>query len=650
MRIFVYFFLLFCCFGCATAQPTQSDISLSKKETKAFNEARSAYDTGNYLVAATTLDDLLARQPKAAKLHYLRGLTYRQLGQYPEALQSLQKGKALDANPSSTLFIELGQLQAQLGDFDASLSAYKNFLESIGPNASSGLRQRSEERVRRATIAAEIARNPVSYHAEVLPGRINTTSGWEYFPSLSTDGQSMVFTRRENGRDEDFYRSDLLEDGSWSEARPLNGVNTDSNEGAQTISADGNFLVFTACGRPVNRGSCDLYYSERVEGGGWTPARNLGPKINTDFGEKQPSLSADGNLLFFSSDRAGGVGGEDLYLTARLPDNRWSEPVNLGPTINTTGNENFPFWAADGKTLFFTSNAHPGLGGSDLFRSDLSPTNEWNTPVNLGYPINSAENETNLFIGLDGKTTYFSKEFISPGTGKRDIDIYSFELPEALRPDPATYLAATVVDAVTKTPLTATVRVSPLDESTPPRAFVTSSEGFFQTVLPTGKDFAVTVEREGYLFYSDRFVLTGALDSTDPFEVIIELQPVPTAVAGGGSEEDGSVAFRNVLFETGSATLLAVSGQELDRLVAVLTDNPALDVQIAGHTDDVGEEDTNQRLSEARANSVAQYLAEHGIDESRITTIGFGESRPVAGNDTEEGRSQNRRTTFRLVR
>lgn len=650
IRILFYFLTLPLFIGCASAQPASGNNQLGKKDQKAFTEARSAYDLGQYPAAAKTLDELLGKYPSVADLHYLKALTYRQQGEYEKALAALESGKSNDASPSPTLYVELGQLQAQLGDFKASLEAYRTYQQAIGPAAKPGRREKAAELVRRAEIAVQIASRPVPFRAEPLPGSLNTSEHLEYFPSLSPDGKSMVFTRRVNRQNEDFYRSNLLEDGSWSEAVPLSGVNSEFNEGAQSISADGKFLVFTICERPENRGSCDLYFSRQVEGGEWTPARSIGRSINTEADESQPSISADGRLLFFSSNRPGGIGGKDLYVSGMLPDGSWSAPANLGKEINTPGNEQYPFWAADGKTLFFTSNLHPGLGGEDLFRTELTPQNTWEAPVNLGYPINTAQDETNLFVGLNGSTAYFSKRYVQSGTGVTDVDIYSFELPPALQPTPATYLEALVIDAKTKQALSATIRLSPLSQDAPPTFLSTGTDGKFLTVMPAGKDYALTVEQPGYLFYSDRFVLTGDLLPEEPYRLTIELQPVEEALVAGGTEADGSTAFRNVLFETGSATLLPVSGQELDVLVSLLQNNKSFNVEIAGHTDDVGEDVDNQRLSEARAVSVADYLSQQGIAPGRINTIGFGEDRPVAANDSPEGRAQNRRTTFRLIR
>jgi outer membrane protein OmpA-like peptidoglycan-associated protein len=288
------------------------------------------------------------------------------------------------------------------------------------------------------------------------------------------------------------------------------------------------------------------------------------------------------------------------------------------------------------------------MGGEDLFRVVLGADNVWGYPENLGYPINTSADETNLFIALNGKTAYFSKRKNNTSTGKADVDIHEFDLPEAIRPAPATYLEANITDAVTGKPLSAVFRLRPLLQDAPPLARQTDESGYLLAVLPAGKDYALTVAYPGYLFYSDRFSLASGYAPDEPYHLEIKLQPVAETVMQESTEEDGAIAFRNVLFATGSANLLPVSADELDRLATLLNQAPDYDVEIAGHTDNVGTEEDNLLLSQQRAASVKAYLVDQGIGENRINTLGYGETRPVDDNATEEGRAKNRRTTFRL--
>jgi len=639
--------------SCVTAQPGVSSTGLKKKEQKMFMEARSALDLGKFGEAMLLLDQLLEKRPDNADLLYTRAIAHRETGSYGEAITDIRRGMVSGGKVNGSTHKQLAELYGKNGQFEESVIAYEAYVAAINASGKSGPErlQKANTLLQRAQTAAGLAANPVSFNPIPVRGGINSPEHLEYFPNLSVDGQRMIFTRRVNRKEEDFYLSERTADGSWSTARPLQGVNTEFDEGAQSITADGNYLVFTACGRPDGAGSCDLYETYKNDEEAWSVPRNLGSTINSRDYESQPSVSADGQLLFFSSKRPGGLGGADLYVSGRLPKGRWSDPVNLGPTINTPGNDQYPFWASDGKTLFFTSDGHPGLGGDDLFRAELTSDNKWTSPVNLGYPINTSDNETNLFVALGGEVAYFSKGKRLPGSGKIDVDIYQFDLPPALRPAAATYVEATVTDAETGRPLRASVRLRTTDQTAPPTTRQTDDSGGFLAVLPAGKDYALTVDHPGYLFFTDRFVLAEGFTQEDPYQLNIKLRPVKAVVNTPKTDEaDGSIAFRNVLFASGSAELLPVSEDELNRLAELLTKASGLEVVIAGHTDDVGGDATNQQLSEDRAAAVKDYLVGKGIVESRITTAGYGETRPVANNNSEEGRARNRRTTFKLSR
>ncbi len=623
---------------------------LKKKDQRSLAEAQSALDLGKFVEAREQLNKLIDKNPKQARLYYLRSITFKEMGDFGAAIKDVEAGIASKANGDERAHRELGDLYHKNGQFVEAVSAFEVYATSSYATAKTERRERAEALLAKARTARDLAANPVPFTPLPVPGGINTPDNMEYFPSLSPDERTMILTRRVNGQQEDFYLSEKLDDGTWSVAKPLEGVNTAFNEGAQSLTADGNYLVFTACDREDGAGSCDLYYSERDEEGNWSAARNLGPEINTRNYEAQPSVSADGSLLFFASRRPGGFGGADLYLCGRLPSGKWSRPVNLGATVNTKGNEQYPFWSPDGATLYFTSNEHPGLGGDDLFRSGLSPENKWLEPTNLGYPINTAADETNLFVSLNGRTAYFSKGERRAVTGKVDVDIYQFELPEDLRPAPTTYVKATVTDAQTGRPLVATVRLRSLDQNAPPTSRQTGKSGNFLAVLPAGKDYALTVDLDGYLFYSDRFSLAEGLVQAGPYALEIALQPVKEdVIPSDRAEADGAIAFRNVLFTSGSAELLPVSGDELDRLSELLNSAPTYSVEIVGHTDDVGEDAANLKLSLARAEAVKDYLTMKGVVPTRITTRGDGEANPIDTNDTEEGRARNRRTTFKLT-
>ena len=622
---------------------------VKKRHEKVLATARQAIDFGDFRLALPALNDLLEDYEDIPDLYYLRALSHTGLRNPAAAATDIRAGLAIDPN-NPTAYRELGRVLTQLEDYPGAAMAFTDYVAKLPERTSERRRTAAAKELADAKMAAEIAGSPFDIDPQPLPGRVNTTEHQEYFPLLSVDGRRLLFTRNIRGANEDFYESRRLEDGTWDEPYPLQGINSPYNEAAQTVSADGRYLVFTICGRDDGMGSCDLYYSQRDGKGRWSEPANLSA-VNSEFRETQPSLSANGDLLFFASNRGGGQGKHDIYLSGRRADGSWTTPVNLGATVNTAEEDLFPFWAADGQTLYFTSTGHPGLGAADLFRTQLDTANHWTEPRNLGYPINSSRSETNLFIALDGRTALYSRG--SEGSrldDLRDVDIYTFELPEPLRPTPATYLAAEVVDAVTGAPLQTTVRLRPTDGSRPTTVRRTNPDGTFVTVMPAGHDYALTVDQQGYLFYSDRFELSDTVaDPKRPFRLRIELQPL-TEELPVATEADGSIRLNNVLFETGKADLLPVSTDELDRLAGLLNERPNLRVEIAGHTDNVGGTVANQELSERRAAAVSNYLAGQGIAADRIQTIGYGETQPVADNGTAAGRAENRRTTFRLLR
>jgi outer membrane protein OmpA-like peptidoglycan-associated protein len=410
------------------------------------------------------------------------------------------------------------------------------------------------------------------------------------------------------------------------------------NEGAQSISPDGKYLFFTGCNRPDGLGRCDIYVS-RKEGNDWGKAINLGKIINTDYWESQPSISPDGSALYFVSNRPGGIGGYDIWKSNLTNEGKWMEPVNLGPQINTPYDENTPFIHADGKTLYFSSNGWPGFGDKDIFLSRITNDGQFSTPVNLGYPINTYNEEIGLIVTADGTEGLFSSNIKDGGFG--DLDIYHFKLPEKVKPLPITYVKGIVRDRETKELLEANVLVIDLKTNNPVFNDYTSKEtGDFLAVMPIGSEYSFNVEAEGYLFNSQNFQLAKA-NSNKPYELEILLDKIKVG---------NNVTLYNIFFDTNKYELLPTSKIELDILIELLTSHPSLCIEIQGHTDDVGENKINETLSENRAKAVFDFLITNGIDKKRLTFKGYGETKPRSDNATEEGRKQNRRTEFIITK
>ncbi len=525
---------------------------------------------------------------------------------------------------------------AGMGEFEKAMQVIDEYLSN--PAMGENSRRAGEYRKKCWTFALDYKKNHpdnnYAFNPENLGDHVNSVES-EYFPSLTIDGRELVFTRRLNNFNEDFFSS-KKEENNWTKATPLGGnVNTSQNEGAQMISQDGEWLVFTGCNRRDGWGSCDLYISFLTPEG-WSEALNMGGKINSDQWDSQPSLSPDKKDLYFASRRLGGYGGSDIYVSHLLPDGQWTNPENLGPEINTAGDESSPFIHADNQSLYFTSNGLPGYGEDDLFVTRRGPKAVWSKPENLGYPINTIHKEGTLFIAADGKTAYYASDRTDSYGG---LDIYSFELKEDIRPNRTLWVQGTVFDKKTRKGLPSELEMINIETGETLNRVQTDERGNYLITLPVGTEYAFNVNRKGYLFYSDNFFIEkNAMDSV--FKKDIPLQPI---------ELNASIVLKNIFFDVNRFELKPESEAELDKLVQLLNDNPELKIEISGHTDNTGNEQDNLVLSENRARSVVNYLLAHHIDPSRLSSTGYGETKPVAGNDSEEGRAQNRRTEMRVT-
>lgn len=606
---------------------------------KQFRQAQQLASIGQFDRAIKNLENVLRSEERFIDARIELGNVYNQMERFAEAERNYELAVQLDSLYEPSVWYSLALVEMDQEKFGEAVTHFEVFLQ-LAPHDSQR-RPRAERYLESARFAAHALANPVPFEPKNLGPAINTAED-EYLPSLTADGSQLIYTAVRNGQ-EDFYLSTRSDTG-WTVGKPITAVNSPYNEGAQSIRADGRYLVFTICNRPGGLGSCDLYYSE-FKNGSWTPVRNIGAPVNTRGYESLPSISADGQTLYFTSDRPGGYGGLDIWVSTRQPDGRWSKPVNAGPVINTPENEQAPFIHPDNQTLYFMSKGHPGLGKYDLFYARKKPDGSWSKPINLGYPINSRDNEGAFTVSLDGKEAYFASD-MAGGYGKTDI--YTFELYPEARPQPVTYVKAIVRDGVTKDPQPVKVEIFDLENGSAFANFYTDVDGTFLSTLPAGKNYALHVSKEGYLFYSEHFALRDSGSVEHPFLIEVFLQPI-AQVRQGTDTLGAPVVLRNVFFETGSAALLPESKVELDKLTAFLHSNPSIRIQINGHTDSVGSDADNMQLSIARAKAVYDYLVAKGIDPSRLHYKGYGESRPISTNDTEEGRRLNRRTEFQII-
>jgi len=601
-----------------------------------------------YEKAVEDYQKVVKLEPKFIDAHIKLGDYYSEVKDYSKAIEFYNNAVALDKNYKDRVYFDIAEANLNFKKFDESIKYFELFLSQNSKNEK--LNKKAKRYVELAKFRSYHNNRTVPFDPKPLGDGVNTVH-LEYLPSLTADEETLVITRRENNQ-EDFYVS-VKENGVWGKAFPLTSINRPThNEGAQCLSQDGKMLFFTLCDGADVLGTCDIYFAEVINGV-WTKAKNIGEPINGLDWDTQPSISADKKDLYFASKRKGGEGGSDLYMSTRNEDGSWGKAINLGANINSNLDDQAPFIHPDNQTLYFMSAGHPGFGKTDLFYSRRQKDGSWGKAENLGYPINTSSHEGSLVVSSNGKTAYFATDRFNKDKNNNKIDIYSFDLYTEARPQPVTYVKAKIIDAKTKEPLGANLDITDLMGQQSYYKEKVDDQGIFLIPLPIGKQYALNVNKEGYLFHSENFALETTSTSIDPFLMIIELQKIPPkeVIASTPKEEvvSAPIVLKNVFFETASAELKPISKIELDRLYSLLTDQPNLKIQLNGHTDNVGKDEDNLTLSKARAKSVFDYLVGKGISASRMRSKGFGETVPIASNDTEEGRQQNRRTEFQLI-
>jgi len=632
---------------CSLLIPSCFSQQLSTRDKKAerlFFSAIDEYQERSYDRALASLKKAIDLDPSFTEAWILRGDIQADNRQHEQAIDSYQSAIRTNNPFSPGLYFILANLELTCGRYSDARSNYNRFLEF--PQVADQKRQHAQKRIRDCDFALACMANPVPFEPVNAGDSVNTEFD-EYINAVTPDELYLYFTRkiprtaqttnRSREFEEDFFRCEKP-DTAWLNAVNLGPpINTRGNEGALTISPDGKYLFFAACDRPDGYGSCDLYRAERI-GSRWSDPENLGPEVNSEQWDSQPAFSSDGRTLYFASKRKGGLGSSDIWKAELMPDGSWSVPVNLGDSVNSSVEEMAPFIHPDDRTLYFSSKGHPGLGGYDLFFSRKTPAGLWGRPVNLGYPINTHADEITLVVSAKGDLAYISSDI--PG-GKGRQDIYSFRLYKEAQPLLTTYFKGVVYDADTRQKLEA--RFELIDLSVPAIVARASSDpvtGGFLLVLPAEKNYALNVSKDGYLFYSGQFFLTGPNTRSEPFIKDVPLSPI---------RPGETVVLKNVFFDTDQYILKPESLAELERLLLLLEKNPNLKIEISGHTDNQGTADHNLELSRNRAGAVFEFLVSRGIDKDRLAYAGFGFMQPVDVNTTEQGRANNRRTEFKVL-
>ena len=629
--------LLLCLFLSTQSVSAQIDVSkINKKAVAAYNQALELAQNGQYPQSIAALQQAIQYDSKYIDAYLSLAGVYGQLKNHEQSVAAYEKAFPLDTAYTAEYKLPYAINLAGMGQFGKALETINTLLArpKLNPNTRKAAEYRKKTFQFAVDYAAKNGTSSYVFAPKNIGDGINSRHS-EYWPSMTVEGTEMVFTRRENNDNEDFFIS-IKNGNAWEPARRLTGsINTPQNEGAQIISQDGEWLVFAGNNRPGGMGNFDIYISYKTPEG-WSAANNLGGVVNSEYWDSQPCLSPDKRQLYFASNRPGGFGGSDIYVSTLQPNGKWGEPENMGPGINTSGEEACPFLHADNQTFYFTSNGWPGYGDEDIFVLRKGADGKWGEPQNLGYPINTIHREGTLFIEANGETAYYASD---RSDTKGGLDIYSFTMREDIRPAKTLWVKGKVFDNKTKGGLPSAVELIDLSSGALLSRVQTDETGHYLVTLPVGKDYAFNVSRKGYLFYSDNFPLSGkAPDST--YQKDIPLQPLELAAA---------MVLKNIFFDVAQFNLKSESQIELDRVVQLLKENPTVKIQIGGHTDNVGKPADNLKLSQDRANAVVKYLVGKGIAATRLNAKGFGETVPVAPNTTDEARAQNRRTELKIT-
>lgn len=629
-----------------SALTTSAQLPLATKSKKAielYTEADNFRVRGQFTQAIGLLNQALQKDKEFVEAWYRLGIIYMTLKDFPKAIEHFEKGLALtnDIRKQKIFWYDLGESYFTVGSYDKAEKMLGDFLKAETAN---------RPRIERARLlmsniqfARENQQNVSAYRQRPLSDTVNAFV-MQYFPVLTADQQQLIFTRRLGdgpNDDEDLVISRKDARGRWTSPESLSkNINSDLNEGTCTISADGRRLIFTSCVGRKGYGSCDLYQSVRI-GDEWTVPENLGPNVNSAEWESQPSLSADGRTLYFVSDRRGGVGRRDIWMSQMNDKGEWTRARNIGKPVNTVYDEISPFIHVNNRILYFASNGLVGFGGYDIFFSERDSAAAWSAPNNIGSPVNNHEDQFSLFITADGKKGYYSHEELKEA-GYTRSKIFEMHIPEDKQIRyKSNYVKGVVRDRETGGPLAASIELINL-ETNETESLVSSDSvsGSYLIVLTQGAEYALYVSKTGYLFRSLNFNYSEARDY-QPIVLDIDLE---RARAGT------TAILQNIFFDVDKYELKEKSLTELQKILTFLKQNPSVQVEISGHTDNVGSDAYNLQLSERRAQSVYNYLVSNGVDRGRLSTKGYGSAQPIADNAIEEGRQKNRRIEFKLIR
>lgn len=616
--------------ACFFSYPVLAQVS--EGAVKSYNKALKLRAAKNNEEAYKTMQEAINAAPGYTEAYSMMGQWYFTDRRYSDATDVFVRASRSCRNGNNAFALPLAR--SLLYDYKPTEA-----LQLIAAHNTSGANKEWEKLRKQAVFMQKALAHPLKDTLFNIGPRINTPYP-ELHPFISADTQTLYFTRMVRNVDMDFYKSTPDSCGGWFTGRNLGSpTNTPNQESAQSISADGHYLFFMRCdNRSENgwdQGGCDLYMSYTADSV-WSIAQSFGATINTPAYEGMPSLSPDNRDLYFVSDREGGYGGLDIWVS-RFEDGLWQLPRNLGPSINTPGDETAPLIHIDNRTLYFSSDGHTGMGGADLYYCRRIDDTIWSPPINLGYPINTTANENSISITLDGTRAYLASDRDSL---EGNYDIYETRLPAGLQPIPVAVIKGFVYDSLTKNRLNyASVYVNDAATGASLYRFVSNrGDGSFMITLPVGKKYTYNADRIGYLDRDDTISLADIHEnSLTPIEHNIPLLPQDYQAP----IHDSLIA--TIHFPINSAQLSDSDKTILYDALVPWLEGSGFTILVNGYTDNTGTPIINENLSAMRAQLVTKEITAYGIDEMNILTQGWGEANPMASNDTEIGRDLNRR-------
>lgn len=623
------------------------EIQLSKKQQNVYHSAWELQNQKKYGAAREEMFQLVKSAPDIAQVQMSMGIFFLENPRPNVKTAKKYLEKSVELCPDSVLYsyFYLGKIYYGSKDFEKAISCFEHFLEDVDKIKTDEDYYEISNYLDYSKVTYELLSNPVPFKPVKVDGISSNAD--EYLPIISPDNEFALFTRRvkqhqSRGLTERMVEREIFtfsmrnQEGifehGWELEHPFNKV---ENEGAATLTIDNNDLYYTVCVRDHQTKylNCDLYHSHYSQGY-WSDIESLGDHINSpNTWESQPSVTSDGKTIYFASNRPGGLGGYDLYRINKLEDGSWSEPINVGAPINTPGNEKSPFIHTDSQTLYFSSEGHKGMGGFDIFYSRHDEKGNWIEPINIGYPINSYDDDLGFFASTDGYHGYYASNRFDENN---KWNLYSFPLYEEARPQKVLFIKGTIDIENNDEPVRARVQLKNIETKTITEIPVDTNTGKYVAAVLFREDQVLTVKKEGYV-YSSRYLSVEDTTLSQPKTVDLEVKEIKV-----GQEYQ----IEDIKFATNSFDLNNDARKIIDEFFEFLYENKNIKVEIQGHTDNVGNEEANLTLSHNRAQSVYQYLLDKGIGQARLTFQGFGESKPIASNETYSGRAKNRRTVF----